>query len=285
MTHRPTQTRAARDATALAEDLPDPIVLQRPHDGLPFEELARRYNFRKTSSHGTLITRLIVDECRKRSHPVRVLDIGCGRGIGRKPELSFVVRRFADELWGVEPDGSVEPPQGLLDHHEVAAIEEADLPADYFDVAYSCMVMEHVSDPDGFMDAVKRCLKPGGVYLFATPNKRHYFARIASILRALHLDEFVLRLIMGRKIEDYHYPVRYRFNDEPRIDGCAGRLGFRPPEYLYIESEPPIGYQPRPLRPLFHLLTLKRMLIKNPKSLLTLVCRITRPPEAARAPA
>ena len=283
MTQRPTKTPAAGDGTALPDDLPA-LGVQRPYDGLPFEELARRYNFRKTSSHAEFMTRLVVDECRKRPHPVRVLDIGCGRGLGRKPELSFIIRRFADELWGVEPDGSVDPPEGLLDHHRVASIEEADLPADYFDVAYSCMVMEHVSDPDGFMTAVKRCLKPGGAYLFATPNKRHYFTRIASTLHALHLDEFVLRLIKGRKVDDYHYPVRYRFNTEPRIDGCASRLGFPPPEYVYIEANSPIGYQPRPLRPLFYPLTLKRILIKNPKSLLTLVCRITKPHEADRVP-
>ncbi len=266
----------SNDPTGPAVDM-DVIKPERPHDDLAFEELARRYNFRLTSNPKHLFTRLVVKECRARPSPVRVLDIGCGRGVGRIRELPWVIRRFADELWGIDPDESVGPMANLFDHHEHAFMETAKLPEEYFDVAFSYMVMEHVSDPDAFMAAVMRCLKPGGAYLFATPNERHYFTRIASTLHKVHLDEFVLRLIKGHKKDEYHYPVEYRFNGERRIDACAQRQGFQSPEYAYVESEGPIGYQPGPLRPLFHVFTIKRQLFKSPKALITLLCRMTKP--------
>ena len=122
-----------------------------------------------------------------------------------------------------------------------------------------------------------RCLRPGGAYLFATPNKRHYFTRIAAALHRLHLDEFVLRLIKRSSVDEYHYAIQYRFNDEHRINSCTQQLGFLPPQYAYLESGGPVGYLRGPLRPILHLLSLKRRIVRNPRLLLTLVCRVTKP--------
>ncbi len=265
---------AVVDATA-AEALVRP---RRPNDDLTFDELSRRYNFRLTSDHRVVITQLILKECRTRPSPVRVLDVGCGRGISRHPEYQVAIRGAADEYWGLDPDEGVAPPEGLFDHHQFALMEAAELPEDYFDLAYSNMVMEHVAEPDRFMAAVMRCLKPGGVYLMVTPNKRHYFTRTASALHKLRLDELVLRLIHGRKTEEYHYPVQYLFNDEASIAACARRLGFLPPEFAYIEAEGPRAYFPILFRPIYHVLAFKRTIIKQPRSLISLLCRITKPP-------
>ena len=264
---------AVADATAAAAI----IRPRRPHDDFTFAELSQRYNFRLTSDHRVVITQLILKECRSRPSPVRVLDVGCGRGISQRPEYQAAIRGVADKYWGLDPDKGVAPPEGLFDHHQATLMEDAKLPEDYFDLAYSNMVMEHVAEPDRFMAAVMRCLKPGGVYLMVTPNKRHYFTRTASALHKLRLDELVLRLIMGSKAEGYHYPVQYLFNDEPSIAACTKRLGFLPPEFAYIESEGPIGYFPVPFRPIYHLLAFKRTVIKQPRSLISLLCRITKP--------
>lgn len=243
-----------------------------------FDELARRYNFLRTEPFARVFTRLVINECRDRERPVRALDIGCGRGIAGNLDLLRSIRAEVDELWGVEPDESTEPPEGVFDRHEHAVVERADLPQDHFDVAYSSMVMEHVVDPDAFMQAVCRSLRPGGAYLFITPNRRHFFTRTALTLHRLRLDELVLRLVKKReKVEDYHYPVQYRFNDERRIGACARRLGLPEPEYAYVEQTGAIGYFPGPLRPVYHLLVLKRKLIRNPRTLIHLVCRMRKP--------
>ena len=98
----------------------DLIAPQRPHDDLSFEELATRYNFRLTSDRRRVFARLVIKECQRCTAPVRVLDVGCGRGIGRQPEYQWAIRQHADEFWGLDPDTTVSAPYQIA-----AALPEA----------------------------------------------------------------------------------------------------------------------------------------------------------------
>lgn len=249
-------------------------------EGVSFEALARRYNHGPALNAPLVFTQLVIGACQRLPKPRRIIDIGCGRGIARQAAHQRAIRAHVEDYWGLEPDEGVRPPPGLFDHHVVGTVEEGDLPKDAFDLAYSYMVMEHVADPAGFLSAVSRCLKPGGSYLFATPNRRHYFARIASALNAARLDETVLRIIKPGAAHDYHYPTRYRCNDERRINRCAQRAALLAPEYVYVEGPGVAGYLRGPLRPVYHLLAFKRRIIRRPEALATLVCRITKPKPA-----
>ena len=251
--------------------------LDMPHDRLPFEEMSRLYNFRRTSNWQALFARMLLDECLAAPKPVRALDIGCGHGIGRKPEWTAEIRRAVDELWGVEPDDSQRPPDGLFDNFQHALAETAVLPESYFDVAYSFMVVEHVADPVPYMSAISRCLKPGGVHIFLTVNGAHYFARCAKLVKSLRLEEAVLRLLRGRQeVEAYHYPVQYRLNTPRVIDRVASETGFDAPEYVFVEELGPEPYMRGPLRLAWHMLNWKRAVVKNPNVLLELYCRMRR---------
>lgn len=257
---------------------PECIRPRRPFDTHTFEQLAQSYNFEETSNAQIMFTRLIRQECLQRAAPVRALDIGCGRGIARSFDLVRALRPHIDEFWGVEPDDGVTPQEGIFDHFQRALLENADLPENHFDIAYAFMVMEHVEDPARFMRALARCLRPGGVFVFATPNARHYFTRVAKLCNTLKLDEFVLRVAKGRsKVEDYHYPVVYRFNDERTIARHAREGGMLPPLIAYMEHEGPRGYMRGPLRPVFHALCMKRRAIRQPRALLALFGRIQKP--------
>lgn len=256
-----------------AVSLADP---RETNDDLSLEELATRYNFRQTSQHARVFTRLVMKECQRATRPVRALDIGCGQGIARHVAYQWAIREHVDDFWGLEPDATRVTPKGLFDHHVTALMEDADLPESSFDLVYAYMVMEHVEHPDAFMEAVRRVLKPGGVFLFLTPNRRHYFTRIASLMRKLRLDEVVLRLVRGKQTDEYHYPVQYRFNDERTVRASGERLGFEPPVFAYLEMDGPRVYMPGPLRPVFHLLAWKRSVIRNPRSLVALVCRMSK---------
>jgi 2-polyprenyl-3-methyl-5-hydroxy-6-metoxy-1,4-benzoquinol methylase len=247
-------------------------------DTAAFEVLRNEYNIHNTATPGVAFTRLIIDECQRLQRPIRVLDIGCGRGIQRRTDCQWAVRRHAEEYWGVEPDPTMEFDDDLFDDVARTTLEKAVLPPASFDLAYSFMVMEHVERPEEFMECVARCLKPTGTYLFATPNARHYFTRIASTLRALRLDELTLRVIRRSTAADYHYPVQYRFNSEDKIRRCARQQGFDPPEFAYLEPRGLIEYFPGPTRIVFHILAKKRELIRNPRSLATLICRMRKQP-------
>ncbi len=208
------------------------------------------------------------------------MDIGCGHGLGRNVELQWEIKQAAGELWGIEPDTSVHPTQGLFDNFQHALMESADLPSNLIDVVYSSMVMEYVSDPDSFLNAVKACLKPGGVYLFVTPNAQSFVPRMTKIAHDLGIDEIVPSMIRGKQqIEQYHYPVEFKCNTVARMNRIADRLGFDSPEFAFIEGRGSRIYFPGPLRLLYHGLTVKRRLIKNPQSLITLICRLVKPAE------
>lgn len=245
------------------------------HQALPFDELAASYNFRKTSDWVALFIRLVVDEVRGLGRPATVVDIGCGSGIGGDLDRLRPIRAAAQTLWGVEPDEHAPVPPGVFDEVRRADLEGAELPEGHFDLAYSFMVMEHVRDPAGFLQQVRRALKPGGTHLFITINGRHYFGRVARAARALRIDEHLLRVV--RRAEDvdrYHYPVHYAFNTPDVIDRHARLAGFDQPEYIFLEQDGPIDYMRGPLKPLWQALQWKRMVVRRPESLLTMIVRM-----------
>jgi SAM-dependent methyltransferase len=270
---------AQPDHSAIPPDWEAAVAPRAPHDGLSFEELTRSYSFLKISAYARVLTNLLRDEIgRRTAAPVWVLDVGCGRGLGRSVDYQWAIRQRADQFWGIEPDASVEPPKGLFDHFQHALMETAELPTAAFDVAYSSMVMEHVCEPDPFMEALYRSLKPGGVYLFATPNAKSLVPWLTRTLHRLHLDERALRLVKHRQaVAEYHYPVQFRFNTPAAIDACAQRIGFAAPEYAFVEGSGSRAYFPGLLRPAYQLLVYKRKIIKNPRRLATLICRMTKP--------
>ncbi|MCY2952917.1 MAG: class I SAM-dependent methyltransferase [Planctomycetota bacterium] len=253
---------------------------QAPHDDLTFEELGARYNYMMTSDRARVFVRLLLKELSNREHPVRALDIGCGEGISesKKNQVEYlrVVRAHVDELWAIEPDPNVNPSHGLLDVLQHSTMETAKLPENAFDVVYSYFVMEHVPDPTVFLQAAYRCLKPGGVYLFMTPNARHYFTMIARTLKAMWLDELVLRAVTRGASEDYHYPVMYRCNSQRRLSKYGARAGFERVDFAYLETRGPRCYFPRPLLFVHDLLAMKRRWIRSPGCLLELLCRMKK---------
>lgn len=254
----------------------DLLAPRAPHDDLTFQELAERYNFQKTSDWIQLFVRLLIKECRRIGRPVRALDIGCGYGIGRSMELLEAAKAEIDELWGLEPDPAVKHDTVLFANFQNSTMEQATLPENYFDIAFSFMVMEHVADPVRYLNAVNRCLKPGGTHFFITVNGHHYFTRIALTMKRLKIDEIVLRILRGKHVDEYHYPVQYRCNKPRVIEALAARTGFEKPEFVFVEEDGPKPYMPGPLRPIWALLMWKRRVLRNPRSLLTLIVRMKK---------
>ena len=93
----------------------------------------------------------------------------------------------------------------MIDHYSISNIES--LPyEDNFDLVFSDNVMEHIENPDQIFSEVHRVLKPGGIFIFKTPNKFHYMPIIAMIT-----PHSFLRWINAKRGRDETdtFPTRY----------------------------------------------------------------------------
>jgi len=101
------------------------------------------------------------------------LDIGSGGGF-----LAEEFCRLGFRVTGVEPsEVSVRTARahaaaaGLDIDYRLGSGERLPVVDAAFDVAYCCDVLEHVTDVDRVLAETARALRPGGVYLFDTPNR------------------------------------------------------------------------------------------------------------------
>lgn len=100
----------------------------------------------------------------------RVLDVGCGPGAA----LRRVARLVADgEVVGVDLSLAMlriadeRARRAGLANVALFQADAAELPANFagaFDVAYSCLVHHHLTDPVGVLRSIAASLRPGGTY-------------------------------------------------------------------------------------------------------------------------
>jgi 2-polyprenyl-6-hydroxyphenyl methylase/3-demethylubiquinone-9 3-methyltransferase len=121
-----------------------------------------------------------------------VLDIGCGGGI-----LSEPLARLGARVTGVEPaPESIEVAKahaaeaGLEIDYRAASAEDLLPEGKRFDAVIASEVIEHVTDPAGFVKTASGLAKPGGLVLFSTLNRT-----LKSFALAIVGAEYVLRWI------------------------------------------------------------------------------------------
>ena len=130
-----------------------------------------------------------------------ILDLGAGAGIVQ--QMNF--RGLAARVCGVDLDPRVVD-NPLLDQGKIADAGGIPYPDSSFDLVFADNVLEHRPDPLAVFRNIARVLKPGGVFLFKTPNKTHSMPTIARLTpHCFH--PFVNRL-RGRAEADT-FPTRY----------------------------------------------------------------------------
>jgi SAM-dependent methyltransferase len=270
----------AEDQTRLEQGWPVPAAVRDCDERtkrMTFDQFVGQTNMMPDCSFQPLFTQLVLKELAARKTPA-ALDIGCGTGIGRFTDYTRVISANTDALWGVEPDETIEQMPGVFHSFQHALLEDAQLPENHFDVAYAAFVMEHVADPGRFLQAVHRALKPGGSFLFLTPNASAFFGRVSRMLNRVGLDERILRMIKRTpESHAYHYPIVSKCNRVKEVDLFARQVGFAPPQFAFFQFAGSGGYFPGPLRLFYGLLLAKRRLFNNPEALDSMVCRLTKP--------
>lgn len=107
-----------------------------------------------------------------------------------------------------------------------------------YDAAVSNWVVEHIDNPATHLREVARVLKPGGAYVFRTPNIYHYVTGI-SALTPHWFHRLVANAVRGKAGEAHEpYPTVYAMNSESAVERHAVEAGFLVAHIELVEKEP-----------------------------------------------
>jgi len=171
----------------------------------------------------------------------RILEIGAGPSNKTSRFLAT-----CGELHGIDPDSSVKTNDALT---TATVISNGGFPvADAsFDCCVSNYVLEHVEDPETHLREVARVLKPGGAYVFRTPNRYHYVSLVSS-LTPHWFHELVANRLRNLSSDSHEpYPTVYALNSSSAIRRWATAVGLQVEQLRLVEKEPSYGMRSRTL--------------------------------------
>ena len=209
-----------------------------------------RQRYRQMNPNWQPATELFAGLVRERLQPgSRILDLGCGRG-GLVEQLAHPLEKTI----GLDPD-QVSLSQHRLAHSKpplsrVAGLSQH-LPftGQKFDLIFASWVLEHLVQPEDDWRQIGRVLRPGGEFVFITPNKRHPLAALnRSLGRFKRLQGQLVQGFYGRMAVD-SFPTYYRANTAADLERLASSAGMR---LTHLQAIPDPTYMAFG-RALFHL--------------------------------
>jgi SAM-dependent methyltransferase len=151
----------------------------------------------------------------------RWLDVGCGRG-GIVELLGPQVALCA----GIDPDHT-----SLREHRAdctrltTGTLEALPYASGSFDLMTCAWVIEHLRKPELALAEARRALRPGGHFVFLTPNALNYVAWLNRLTPAKLQRALVQRLY--HRDEGDTFPVYYRANTPAQLDQLLTQCGLR----------------------------------------------------------
>ncbi|WP_420629835.1 class I SAM-dependent methyltransferase [Candidatus Leptofilum sp.] len=207
-----------------------------------------REQYRATHPGWRPATELYADLVRQYLTPeARVLDIGCGRG-GLVEQLEHPL----GQVVGIDPDWLSLREHRLNLSSAVAFSDDLPFAPETFDVAFASWVLEHLARPFLTFQSIARVLKPGGVFVFITPNGRHPLALLNKTMGRLGMLQG--RLVSGLydRSADDTFTTHYRANSQAALKKLATQSSLRLAKLHAIPDPTYLAFN----RPLFKLMSL-----------------------------
>lgn len=171
---------------------------------------------------------------------IRVLDVGCGRGsVSPFPWQNYTSKY----LVGIDPDpAAAQNPyvDKLILLREGSDFREWPLQGETFDLIVGRYVLEHVDSPSEFLRNVKKALKPGGEFIFLTPNLIHP-AMLVSWLLPQSLKVRILAATNHSLDAHDVFPTHYRMNTLHALRSEVRRSGLQM-KLMQVREHQPVGY-------------------------------------------
>lgn len=161
---------------------------------------------------------------------MRVLDVGCGAG----GVMELVGKQVCLPV-GIDVDLT-----SLLHHRDqtirlaVADLTTLPFPDETFDLVLSSWVLEHLVEPGAAFAEIARVLRPGGHFVFMTPNARNVITMINRSVPRL-LQSRLVRLFYNRSEQDT-FPVVYKCNTLGTINSLAESAGLHALDIEHISD-------------------------------------------------
>jgi SAM-dependent methyltransferase len=176
-----------------------------------------------------------------------VLELGPGP---HNQTSNFLSNTFAS-VDGLDVDEEASHNPALRRAHIYNAGDEWPIMADSYDAVVANYVAEHLPAPANTLVEAYRVLRPGGLFIFRTPNLWHYTS-VASWVSPHWFHNLVANRLRNLPRGSHDpYPTYYRMNRRRTIRGIMRKVGFREVELITIEKEPSYGMSSRTLFCLF----------------------------------
>lgn len=195
------------------------------------------------------------------------LDLGCGHRIlrGYQFDLEKELVATSERVVGIDLDLDALRRHRTIRDRTYGDLVRLPFADESFHLVTANMVVEHLDDPPRVLQEVKRVLRPGGAFLFHTPNTRGYKVILSRLVPGW-LKPKLVYFIEGRREEDV-FPTTYRMNTPERITRVARETGLEVERIRLLTSSghhalalvPPVSWLQliwirllltRPLRPL-----------------------------------
>lgn len=233
-----------------------------------YKEEAIAYNqefYEQNSAYPTLIYRqnYILEMIREIKLPreAKILDVGCGPG-----ELLLELIEEFDQMVGIdiadEMVSIANIKKAKLPHNENITFEVGDIEGLRFDsnsidVIICSGVVEYLKDDTGWMDEIKRVLKPSGYLIINVTNKFSIKKWTSGLVEGLKSSQLLLKLMNFVKVKVlnkgkiHYFPFKPRLHSPRRFDRYLKENGFQKINHNYFD----FAILPAPLDTLFGVLT------------------------------